>query len=40
MIRDDKKNLIPKHQIWCNFNTEFGIMVGDALNKKKIVVIY
>ena len=31
MVRDDKKHLTPKYQIWYNFNTKFGIMVGNAL---------
>ena len=26
-----KKSLTLKHQIWCNFNTKFGVIVGDAL---------
>ena len=31
MVGDDKNSMTLKHQIWCNFNIKFGIMVGDAV---------
>ena len=32
MVGDGKKCMTLKHQIWCNFNPRFGVMVGDVLS--------
>ena len=28
IVGNDKKIMTPKHQIWCNFNTKFNVIVG------------
>ncbi|CAN7013647.1 unnamed protein product, partial [Brassica oleracea var. botrytis] len=33
MVGNNINNLTSKYQIWCNFNTKFGAIVKDALNK-------
>ena len=39
IVGDDMKIMTPKHQIWCNFNTKFGIIVGDAPSGKRLLYI-
>ena len=31
IVGNDKKIMIPKHQIWCNFNVKFDVIVRDVL---------